>query len=814
MKLSGGWLAVFGTAFALSATPLMAQDNRGQDPRSEAASQRIEQIQQQRAQREQALRDRATQQRSRETQPQAQRSSPDPRQSDPRSNTPQAAVQKVDPGAAQAAKQRQDAIQAKASQDEQRQQDMKKRIEDMREQQQSRSNAERARLEEARKSRDDNRGQTDTKVERSNVTDRRQQAQENETQSADDVQSQRDKAQQIREGRLEQVRKQQEDKRTEQQARVEEARKRADEARADRDKPSIDSSSQKLADEKPSVEPVNSRDQRQQKIDELRKAQETKRNEQQARIEDARKSAEEAKQGRSPSEPGATPSDSAQPANDRQQKIDELRKAQEQKRADQQNKLDERKSQAETQRDEQKARVEELRKQRDNGGQQQAGEASDQNVRPKPGETPTSDKAAAAQQRLEKIRAEREVQRNDLEKRLEGRREAEVAKTREIRTKREDVVKQQDQRVEEIKKSREARVEEQKVSVDERTKAISALREGRRDDANLQRLRQTTDKQALKETVSGLRADGVSKEQIKRTYLESRRSGGDVSTALSSLQPDRRVAMVGANVPQAAKGFDLSLKTRELSRRDLSNRLGDVKVSPRVELTENQLDAFRKGRVPDGISGPRDSDRMGRPLRDELRYWGSNYDRDWHRDNKNWDNRWSRKDYWDRFDDRNDRDVFNISINIGGAFLPPVVNPGYYPNYGSFQWNYWDGRRYYDHSYATTAFLNIGHVRYGGFDGVSVSGRYYSYGYGWIDGCIDYGGARIWVPGFWAPYSVRECNNVPVWIEPVYETIWNGCCWETVQVDGGYFRDYGYTDCHDVTRYQWVPGHFQYSYVS
>ncbi len=787
MKLAGGWLAVFGTAIALSATPLMAQDNRGQDPRSAAAAQRIEQIQQQRAQREQAVRDRVSQQRSRESQPQAQRPSVDPRQPAPdeRRTPAEAAAPRVNPAAAQAEqanKQREDATRAKADQDSQRQQDMKKRIDDMREQQQSRSSAERTRLEEARKSRDEKPVQTETKVERPTVTDPRLSQQENAPQNQDAVQAQRDKAQQERQSRLDQVRKQQEDRRTEQQARIEEAKKRASDA--------------KTANDKPTVEAVKPEDPRQQKIDELRKAQ-------------------EARQRPDPAKPDATPSaDSAQPANDRQQKIDELRKAQEQKRADQQNKLEERKSQAETQRDAQKTRVEELRKQRENGGQQQAGEAANPSVTPKPGETPTADKAAVVQQRVEKIRAEREGQRNDLEKRLEGRREADLAKTKELRTKREEVLKQQNQRVEEIKTARQAQFETQKVTQDERTKAISALREGRRDDANLQRLRQSTDKQALKETVSGLRADGVSKDQIKRTYQESIRSGGDVSTALSSLRPDRQVAMVGANVPQAAKGFDLSLKTRELSRRDLSNRLGDVKVSPRVELTENQLDAFRKGRVPNGISGPREWDRMGRPLRDELRYWGTNYDKDWHHGNKNWDNRWTNQNYWDRFDDRRDRDVFNISINIGGAFLPPVVNPGYYPDYGSFQWNYWDGRRYYDQTYATTAFLNVGHVRYGGFDGVSVSGRYYSYGYGWIDGCIDYGGARIWVPGFWAPYSVRECSNVPVWIEPVYETIWTGCCWETVQVDGGYFRDYGYTDCHDVTRYQWVPGHFQYSYVS
>ena len=807
MKMAGGWIVAFGAAFAISATPLMAQDNRGQDPRREAYSQRMEQIQQQRAQREQAVRERISQQRTRETQPPQARPQVDPRQSgdDARQRAAEAARQRQEQ-TSQARQAREEAIRAKAAQDQQRQQDMKQRIDDMREQQQSRTNEERNRLEELRKARE-NRSQTESRTERPGVSDEAQKRADAEREKREAIQAQRDKAQEDRAGRLEEVRKEQEAKRAEQQARIEEARKRAEDAKQGRDKPEPGAT--------PSVEAADPRDSRQQKIDELRKAQEEKRAEQQSRIEEAKKRAEEAKQGRTPSEHGQTPAaEASDPRSDRQQKIDELRKEQEAKRAEQQNKLEERKSEVEATREEQRARLEELRKQREKRGQEQTGRPDDAVAQPKPGETPTGDKAEAAQERIEKIRAEREAQRNEMKQKLEERREAESAKTAELRAKREEAIKQQQQRVEEMKASRQARAEEQKVSQEDRSKAIAAIREGRRDDSNLQKIRQTSDKEALRETITELRTQGVSKDEIKRTYLESRKSGGDVSTALSSLSGERQVAMVGANIPQAAKNFDLSLKSRELSRRDIADRLGDVKVSPRVELTENQLDAFRKGRVPDGISRPRDWDRMGRPLRDELRHWGTNYDRDWHRGNDRWDDRWRRKDYWDRFDDRRDRDVFNISINIGGAFLPPVVSPGYYPDYASFSWNYWDGRRYYDHSYATTAFLNIGHVRYGGFDGVSVSGRYYSYGYGWIDGCIDYGGARIWVPGFWAPTTVRECTNIPVWIEPVYETIWTGCCWETVQVDGGYFRDYGYTECHNVTRYQWIPGHFQYSYVS
>ena len=808
MKLAGGWLVALGAAIAVSATPLMAQENQGQDTRRDNYSQRMEQIKEQRAQREQAVRDRVSQPRGREgQQPQTPRPSVNPRQGG--DDARQKAIEDARQRQEQPTQGREEAIREKATQDQQRQQDMKKRIDDMREQQQSRSTEERNRLEDLRKARENR------QTEKPNVTD-----QEEVKKRAEDAKQERrpsepsvtpavgaENSPDARQQKLDDLRKAQEAKRAEQQARIEEVKKRAEDAKQER-KPS-----------EPSVTPAvgveNPADSRQQKLDDLRKAQEAKRAEQQARIEEVKKRAEDAKLGRKPAEPGVTPAvEAADPQNERQQKIDELRIQQESKQAEQQIKLDERKTQIEGKREEQKQRLEDLRNQRENPAQEQAVKPGEPGTQPKPGETPTGQKAEVAQERMEKIRAEREVQRNELNTKLEARREAEAGKTSDLRVKREEAMKQQQARVEEIKTARQARVEEQKVSLEDRNKAITALREGRRDDANLQRMRQSTDKEALRETVSGLRAEGVSKEQIKRTYLESRKSGGDVSTALSSLSADRQVAMVGANVPQAVKNFDLSLQSRELSRRDIADRLGDVKVSPQVELTENQLDAFRNGRIPEGISGPRDWDRMGRPLRDELRYWGTNYDNDWHRGNNRWDDRWRSNDYWDRFDDRGDRDVFNISINIGGAFLPPVVNPGYYPDYGSFSWNYWDGRRYYDHSYATTAFLNIGHVRYGGFDGVSVSGRYYSYGYGWIDGCIDYGGARIWVPGFWAPTTVRECDNVPVWIEPVYETIWTGCCWETVQVDGGYFRDYGYTECHNVTRYQWIPGHFQYSYVS
>jgi hypothetical protein len=146
-------------------------------------------------------------------------------------------------------------------------------------------------------------------------------------------------------------------------------------------------------------------------------------------------------------------------------------------------------------------------------------------------------------------------------------------------------------------------------------------------------------------------------------------------------------------------------------------------------------------------------------------------------------------------------------------FLPPPAPIGPVPlNVGFHNWNYWDGHCYYDNSYAQSVFRGCGHERIDGYDGIVVSGRYWSYGYGWISGCIDYGSRRIWVPGFMAPYTVQECRDIPIWLPPVYEDIWTGCCWEHVQVDGGYFAPVHNVECHLVTRFTWVPGHWEYHY--
>jgi hypothetical protein len=229
---------------------------------------------------------------------------------------------------------------------------------------------------------------------------------------------------------------------------------------------------------------------------------------------------------------------------------------------------------------------------------------------------------------------------------------------------------------------------------------------------------------------------------------------------------------MGANF--AGDKFNREGHGRLLSRDDFTTRYGDLKMKPRYELNQSQLADFHRGRIPDGIMRPRDWYNVGRPLHQEI-------------------------------------NITNININYGNQYIVNNFLPrGGRPDYGSFSWNYWDGRRFYDHSYAINLFIGLGHVRYGGYDGYMVNNRYYCYGYGWVDGCIDYGECRVWVPGFWSSYTVTECCDCQVWMEPVYETVWTGCCWETVQVDGGYFTNSGNSDCRDVVRYRWVPGHYQF----
>jgi hypothetical protein len=126
-----------------------------------------------------------------------------------------------------------------------------------------------------------------------------------------------------------------------------------------------------------------------------------------------------------------------------------------------------------------------------------------------------------------------------------------------------------------------------------------------------------------------------------------------------------------------------------------------------------------------------------------------------------------------------------------------------------FRWHYWDGRHHYDHRWAVDLFIGLGHTRYDGYDGVIVGGRYFCYGWGWVDGCIDYGDCRVWVPGFWAPYTTTECCECQVWVPPVYDWVWNGCTWEQVLVSGGYFVQQP-SGCHTVTHWTWVPGHYEF----
>lgn len=284
------------------------------------------------------------------------------------------------------------------------------------------------------------------------------------------------------------------------------------------------------------------------------------------------------------------------------------------------------------------------------------------------------------------------------------------------------------------------------------------IKEGKLDRAALNEARKTgkIDKQ---EAIKALRADRATPSEL-----------------LTTVQPKTKAALIGANVADATKKLDIR---NRLSRDDIETRFGKFEKKPRIELADREVDLLRRGRLPDRIREPHGDDGLvRRPLH--------HYDHD----------------------DHDDIDITNINININNFLPPPVYDPGRW-RHDDFRWDYWDGRSHYDHDYAFNLFVNLGHTPYGGFDGAIVGGRYYSYGYGWIDGCIDYGYHRLWVPGFWSSYVVEECSPGDIWVPPVYEEVWTGWCWETIQVDGGYFVP-GPAYCHLVTRYVWVPGHYQW----
>lgn len=234
----------------------------------------------------------------------------------------------------------------------------------------------------------------------------------------------------------------------------------------------------------------------------------------------------------------------------------------------------------------------------------------------------------------------------------------------------------------------------------------------------------------------------------------------------------------------------LGIGGRKFSQEDSKDRFRNIiddYKDGRVKANDNEIAEFRQGLVPDRFRRNfKGGDEYNVINIGEINIENNYYGGGWH----GWGNKkYKGDDWWDNI---------NVGVNIGGG------------GYG-LAFNYYDGRSYYNHDYALSIFVNVGHVRYGGYDGCYYGGRYYSYGWGYIDGCIDYGGCRMWVPGFWAPYTTQECGSWQVWIPPAYEWVWTGCCWEQVQVDGGYFRtEYG--DCRNITRYTWVPGHYQRYY--
>ncbi|MCX7626532.1 MAG: hypothetical protein N2Z21_10050 [Candidatus Sumerlaeaceae bacterium] len=303
-----------------------------------------------------------------------------------------------------------------------------------------------------------------------------------------------------------------------------------------------------------------------------------------------------------------------------------------------------------------------------------------------------------------------------------------------------------------------------------REQLLHQLREGKRDQAQqlsqeerekIRNLYQQAKGQNLRDLAQQLRsqegAGSKDSEAFKARLAELRK-----------LQAEERAKLVGANLQERKAALESRLSRQRFTAEELRQRFGDVQTKPRIELAKNDLERLNRGDVPPLLRPRYDEGIVHRPLEREWRY---------------------RHERW--------------------FCPPPPPRGGFGVDLAGFHWEYWDGRHRYDHHWAINIFINIGHVRYGGFDGVIVGGRYFCYGWGWIDGCIDYGDCRVWVPGFWAPYTVTECCECEVWVPPVYDWVWTGCCWEKVMVSGGYFVRQP-SGCHTVTRWRWVPGHFQY----
>ncbi|MCX7718000.1 MAG: hypothetical protein N2111_06305 [Candidatus Sumerlaeaceae bacterium] len=298
--------------------------------------------------------------------------------------------------------------------------------------------------------------------------------------------------------------------------------------------------------------------------------------------------------------------------------------------------------------------------------------------------------------------------------------------------------------------------------------------------AKLDKLRSTLPEEQQKKLDAILAERGD--KPIDRSNLRellSKVRGEDTETARKrDLELSReKLTLLGSDV-SGDKLQKLGFLDRKITREDIEDRLGRLdRMEARDRLSDAELSLLNEGRVPDRLRW-RDRDRDG--------------------------------------DTYNIININNINIQ-NNYFLRPAVLPPPPPrrgfgidfSSGGFRFSYWDGRFCYDHDYAINVFVSLGKRRFDGFDGIIVGGRYYCYGWGWIDGCIDYGDCRIWVPGFWVPYTVEVCGPVDVWVPPVYEWVWTGCCWEQIQVDGGYFRR-TMGDCRYVTRHYWVPGHYEY----
>lgn len=397
-------------------------------------------------------------------------------------------------------------------------------------------------------------------------------------------------------------------------------------------------------------------------------------------------------------------------------------------------------------------RLEELRRQK--SGQQE--------VKPTPAASPTPTDQSSEKSR--DIRARLEELRRQKGRRPEEPRATSTPGAPQPTPPSSDQGASQRQRLEQLRQQRAQQLEQKRQEYEEKRRLIEEKRKqlSEQEREKLRRLAEEAKGRDLSQVVQKLKQEEKEKGRLSREEFQAK------IAELRRMKAEERNQLIGANIAAKKLTMEESLARNKATLEQLRQRYGDVQARPRVELAREDLERLNRGEAPLSLRPYGDLGVVRRPL-----------EREWRLRHESW------------------------------FCPPPPPRPHYGVDFVGFSWEYWDGRYRYDHQWAINIFVSLGHSRYDGYDGVIVGGRYFCYGWGWIDGCIDYGECRVWVPGFWAPYTVTECGECEVWVPPVYDWVWTGCCWEQVLVSGGYFVRQP-TGCYTVTRWRWIPGHFEY----